>query len=70
MVVLWVRRLICGPMEMIRTGIEYKEFDGELIAVHYVDDVGGMQEVIRTVTKVSFDAIPDTTFDLPKELVK
>ncbi len=57
-----------GPMSMTLTVKEYKAFSGEMFPVHYVEDIGGVQKRTSTVTTVSFDSIPDGTFDPPKSL--
>ncbi len=58
-----------GLMDMTRVVDEFKTFDGEVIPVAYTADVGGMQEVVTTVSEVSFEVISATTFDPPKKLV-
>ena len=59
-----------GPMDMTRVVDEFKTFDGEVIPVAYTAAVGGMQEVVTTVSEVSFDVISATTFDPPKQLLQ
>ncbi len=56
-------------MDMTRVVDEFKTFEGEVIPVAYTDDVGGMQEIVTTVSEVSFDVISATAFDPPKRLI-
>jgi len=58
-----------GPLVMRALTTKFKRFDGELVGVASVADVGGIQEMDTTITDVSFDKPPEGTFDPPKELV-
>ena len=59
-----------GPMQMTRFVESFKTFDGEVIPVAYTDDIGGMMDMVSTVTEVSFDNIELGAFDPPEALVK
>lgn len=58
-----------GPLVMRELTTQFKRFDGELVGVARVADVGGMQEMTTTITDVTFNTPPEGTFDPPKELV-
>ena len=55
-----------GPMVMIRNIEAYDAFDGEMIATKYIDDVGGMQKMLSSVTEVSFDPVNAKIFAPPE----
>ncbi|MGD2110035.1 MAG: S41 family peptidase [Phycisphaerae bacterium] len=59
-----------GPLEMRQIVDAFDTFDGEVMPTAFTADVGGMQEMVTTVREVSFDKLPDGTFDPPEELSK
>lgn len=59
-----------GPIEMPQIVEEFKTCDGELIPMALTADVGGRQEMVSTVTEVSFEKLPTGTSDPPQGIGK
>ncbi len=55
-----------GPMTLTVYFEEYKEFDGEMIAVETRQDFGGMMEQVITFESVTFEPIDKSRYDLPE----
>lgn len=59
-----------GEIEVTSVIEEYGTFDGMKTPIRIKNDIGGMMEQTLTIANVSFDPIPEGTFDLPDSIRK